>query len=198
MADMAADPAEAFDQLTGAFRRLGISFAVCGSIASSLRSEPRLTRDVDLIAAMELGQIEALAAALREDFYADAALMRDGLERGRAFNLIHYESAYKFDVFPAASEYQRNELRRSTEIEATPFGTVTVRFPVISAEDVVLSKLSWFKQGGCVSEQQWRDVVGVLRVQAGRLDLAYLREWAPKLAISDLFEEALGEAAGMA
>ncbi len=39
-------------------------------------------------------------------------------------------------------------------------------------------------------------VVGVLRVQAGRLDLAYLREWAPKLGVSDLFEEALGEASG--
>ncbi len=145
---------------------------------------------------MELGQIEALAAALRKDFYADAGLVHDGLERGRAFNLIHYESAHKFDVFPAASEYQRNELRRCTEVEAAPLGTVTVRFPVISAEDVVLSKLSWFKQGGCVSEQQWRDVVGVLRVQAVRLDLAYLREWAPKLAASDLFDEALGEASG--
>lgn len=187
------DPTIGFDRLTAVLRQLGIRFAVAGSLASSLRSTPRLTRDIDLIAELTPGQVDTLAAALHNEFYADAGMMREALERGRAFNLMHYGTAYKFDLFPVVTEYQRNELARSREIEAAPFGTTVSRFPLISAEDSVLAKLSWFKQGGCVSEQQWRDVAGVIRVQAGRLDLPYLREWAPRLGIADLLEEALAE-----
>jgi hypothetical protein len=34
---------------------------------------------------------------------------------------------------------------------------------VLSAEDIVLSKLDWFRLGDEQSERQWRDVVGVLK-----------------------------------
>jgi hypothetical protein len=37
---------------------------------------------------------------------------------------------------------------------------------VASPEDTVLAKLEWFRAGGEVSERQWADVVGVLRVKA--------------------------------
>jgi hypothetical protein len=45
---------------------------------------------------------------------------------------------------------------------------------VTSAEDVVLRKLRWFDDGDQVSDRQWRDILAVLRTQAGRLDDAYL------------------------
>jgi hypothetical protein len=50
-----------------------------------------------------------------------------------------------------------------------------------------------FRDGGGVSERQWNDVVGVLRVQRG-LDLAFLRQWAARLEVTDLLERALLEA----
>ena len=60
-----------------------------------------------------------------------------------------------------------------------------------SAEDVILAKLSWFRKGGEVSEKQWRDVLGILRVQRGRLDADYLRSMAESLGLSDLLDRAL-------
>jgi hypothetical protein len=48
--------------------------------------------------------------------------------------------------------------------------------------------------GSEVSERQWRDVLGVLKVQAERLDLAYLRRWAAALGVADLLEQALSQA----
>jgi len=65
---------------------------------------------------------------------------------------------------------------------------------VATAEDTILAKLEWYRMGGDVSEQQWRDVLGVMKVQADRLDLAYLRQWAAQLNISDLLERAIKEA----
>ena len=65
---------------------------------------------------------------------------------------------------------------------------------VASAEDTVLAKLDWYRAGGEVSEQQWRDVIGLLQVQGDRLDRDYLRSIAPSLQVSELLERALAEA----
>lgn len=62
-----------------------------------------------------------------------------------------------------------------------------------SPEDVILSKLEWFRMGGEVSERQWRDILGVLKTREGELDLNYLHKWASELKVHDLLERALKE-----
>ena len=63
-----------------------------------------------------------------------------------------------------------------------------------SPEDTVLAKLEWYRKGGEVSDRQWRDLLGVLKVQAGTLDRAYLDQWAGELGVADLLPRALEEA----
>jgi hypothetical protein len=63
-----------------------------------------------------------------------------------------------------------------------------------SPEDLILSKLERYCLGGEVSESQWRDVIGVLKVCAGELDLDSLHRWAAELGVADLLERALKEA----
>jgi hypothetical protein len=65
---------------------------------------------------------------------------------------------------------------------------------VQAPEDAVLSKLDWYRRGGEVSENQWRDVLGMLRQQAERLDVGYLRMWAGELGVADLLDRACREA----
>jgi hypothetical protein len=58
----------------------------------------------------------------------------------------------------------------------------------------VLQKLWWFRQGNEVSEHQWRDALGILKVKADQLDYDYLKHWAARLAVSDLLEKAFDDA----
>lgn len=65
---------------------------------------------------------------------------------------------------------------------------------VATPKETLLAKLEWYRNGGEVSERQWRDVLGIMMVQGNKLDLAYLRQWAKELKVSDLLERALLDA----
>lgn len=84
------------------------------------------------------------------------------------------------------------ERRRTSVIATGPEQNVYVTSP----EDVILSKLEWYRMGGEVSDRQRRDThfgVGVLKTRAGELDLTYLRKWAGELKVTGLLERALKE-----
>jgi hypothetical protein len=98
----------------------------------------------------------------------------------------------KIDVFPMKREiYQLEEMQRRVRKPLTPRGETETW--LASPEDTVLSKLDWYRLGGGVSDRQWGDVLGVIKVQGGSLNLDYLRQWAAHLRLSDLPERALRE-----
>jgi hypothetical protein len=94
-------------------------------------------------------------------------------------------------LFPKARPFDRIHFQRrveqlfATNPEQKAFMT--------TAEDIILAKLEWYRLGNEISDRQWRDILGVLKVQAGRLDLDYLRQWAAELNVADLLERALIE-----
>ncbi len=152
------------------------------------------TADIDIVAVIGPEHADPLVEELGSDFYVDADQIRSALEHGRSFNLIHFQSGFKFDIFPlAADPYQLAQFGRRRHETCSLFGGEPIEFTVATAEDVILSKLRWYRHGGEVSEQQWNDVLGVVAVQRGRLDLDYLRQWARRLKVSDLLEQALAE-----
>jgi hypothetical protein len=59
-------------------------------------------------------------------------------------------------------------------------------------EDVVLQKLVLGR--GSQPEKQWRDVLGVLKLQGDRLDFSYLWRWADELGLAEALDQALREA----
>jgi len=86
--------------------------------------------------------------------------------------------------------FDASEFARRRSVEVRPGRRLFVKSP----EDTVLRKLLWYRQGGEVSERQWRDVVEVLRQSRAVLDVAYLDAWAGRLGVEGLLERARGEA----
>jgi hypothetical protein len=44
-----------------------------------------------------------------------------------------------------------------------------------------------------VSDRQWSDVIGLLRMHAATIDVAYLKQWAHALGLDDATKRALSE-----
>ena len=173
--------------------RLGIAYHLGGSFASSIHGVPRQTRDADLVADVRVQHVEGLVRLLGDAFYVDGAMIAEAISRRSSFNLVHFESGFKVDVFVLGQDpFDLEEFRRRqpTRLVQEPPRDVFVKSP----EDTILRKLAWYRLGGQVSERQWLDVVGILKLQAGGLDRAYLDRWARALGVLDLLEGALRQA----
>lgn len=120
--------------------------------------------------------------------------MREALRERPSFNAIHLKSLFKVDFFiTRTGPFDRSEMERAViRMDLVP-GALGVRFK--TAEDVLLRKLLGFREGGETSEQQWKDVLGLLAVQRGSLDEIYLDRWAVEIGVADLLKRARGESA---
>jgi hypothetical protein len=74
------------------------------------------------------------------------------------------------------------------ELQDVHYDGQPVRCPVETAEDILLAKLRWYRQGGEVSERQWTGIHGILAINP-ELDFAY----DARLGVSGLLARALLE-----
>lgn len=184
---------EAVAGLLQALDELGIRYYAGGSVASSIHGIARYTQDVDLVADLQPEQTHGLAARLSSAFYADEGQMRDALRFGRSFNVIHFASGFKIDIFPMQKDaFHAGELSRSERKVWHVDAESSVEIVVASAEDTILEKLIWYKRGGGISDRQWSDVLGIVATRP--VDWAYLRQWAASLGVAELLERVFLEA----
>jgi predicted nucleotidyltransferase len=182
---------QALEPVVQVFEDLGIRYQIGGSVASSAYGIARATLDVDLVADLQELHIPSLVHALHHAYYIDEVRVRDAVCRRSSFNVIHLETMIKVDVFVLKSRpydtaaFARGRMEHLSEDEGVRLHCLA------SPEDVVLNKLDWYRQGGCVSDRQWNDVLGILKVQQLSLDMEYLRHWAEALGLSELLRRAL-------
>ncbi len=176
-----------------AFETLRVPYFLAGSMASSVHGIYRATADADFVAALRPHHAEPLVRLLQPAFYADLEAVRAAIASLRSFNVIHLDSMLKVDVFvPSTAPFHLTQMRRRVLQAAGPESQTT--FYVASPEDTVLAKLQGYRDGGAVSDRQWNDVLGVLKVQGATLDRAYLDQWGRELGLSDLLRRALEDA----
>lgn len=173
---------------------LGVRWVLGGSLASSFAGEPRSTVDIDLAVELDVRSLDGFVAAVQDDYYISTAMASDAIERSSSFNLLHYASGEKVDVFALGDDLlDRRQIERRVQVGVDVGDGRLVRLWVGAPDDQVLRKLSWFRAGGHVSERQWRDVVSILRVQGTRIDRDELRLVATQLHLDDLVERAIAE-----
>lgn len=190
---MIPEPVAVTLRVTSVLESLGVSYAISGSLASALYGVARATQDVDIIADLQPAHVRSMVDRLIGEFYIDDEIAaREVVHRG-SFNLIHRESMFKVDIFVARNHpldkavlarARRQVLHTEPEVSAS----------LISPEDAIVAKLLWYRQGREVSDRQWRDIVGMLRVLGNSMDRTYLKQFAQQMGVSDLLQKAEAEA----
>ena len=173
------------DVLRDVSRRLdsaGIAYMLTGSMAMNYYAQPRMTRDIDLVVALEGFQPESFVRLFEPDYYVDSQAVAKAIAQRSMFNLIHNGAVIKVDcIVLKKNPYRQEEFERRKQIQLADFQTW-----IVSREDLILSKLDWAKDSG--SELQLRDVSNLLTAGC---DQAYLRSRAEMLGVDQLLGEVL-------
>ena len=173
--------------------QLNVPYYIGGSIASSVYGISRATMDVDLVSELKSDQVQFLVQALQKDYFIDENMILDAIKNKSSFNLIHLSTMIKIDVFISSGRmFDKSAFSRRKQDKLSE-DSDSVQVFLCSAEDIILSKLEWYKSGGSVSDRQWKDILGVIKVQGELLDKRYLLKWAEKLGMEDLLEKAFTE-----
>ncbi len=174
------------------FDQLGIEYYIGGSVGSSTYGIPRATFDVDLIADLRQEHVRSFVKGLETEYYVDEDMIQDAIMHQSSFNIIYLDSMLKVDVFlPKARPFDQEEYRR---VQQEVLVNGTRPFKIASAEDTLLHKLEWYRMGNEISDRQWNDILGILKVRGTMLDMGYLRTWAFQLRVTDLLDRALVDA----
>ena len=177
-------------QVARVLEEQNITYVLVGSLASSMHGMYRSTADIDLLADIKPEHVRPLLDALNKSFYVDDHAMMQAVEQRRSFNAIHFDSVFKVDIFiPKGDDFGMKQLERRQLRKIAPESEQFVY--VATAEDTILAKLRWYRDGGEVSSTQWSDVLGILGVTDSSLEFDYLREWSGRLGVRDLLDRAL-------
>ncbi len=184
---------QVLERLAEVFDALGIPYAIGGSIASSVYGTVRFTRDADIAVLPFAAAADRFYAMLKDEFYVSEEAMQQALSCCGSFNIIHFETAFKIDLFLLGpSEFEQQLLVRSRVVRLgeTPESDLCC----VSPEDVILLKLRRLNESDAFDESQWEDILGVLAIQGQALDFGRLNEDARIRGVEDLLERAIAEA----
>ena len=170
--------------------RLGVPYMITGATAAILYGQPRLTNDIDVVLELQRDDIARLRAAFPEaEFYVPPVEVIEvelGRSRRAHFNLIHFDSGYKADFYPAGTDpLHRWAMPRRRRL---PHGAGQIQ--VAPPEYVILRKLEYFREGG--SSKHRTDIQTILAVSAAEIDRPALSMWVARLGLVSVWQEITG------
>ncbi len=175
-----------------AFECLGIRYYLSGSIACSVYGLPRGAQDIDFVADIQVEHVCPLREHLQAAYTINEQALRDAIAQRSALSLLHLSSLVKVDIMlPRGTAFDTLVAQRAQQLSLLEgYQPIWIASP----EDLTLMRLEWYRDCGATADDQWNDILGVLKVQAPTLDLQYLRRVAHTLNVSDVVEQALIDA----
>ena len=175
---------ELLQKIVEVFESLKISYLVTGSVAAMAYGEPRLTNDIDIVAAIDEIHVTGLIKAFPlDEFYISEEMIREAIHHHGQFNIIHPASGLKVDVF----------IKQDTPFDISRFGRLHRVYPAESypanfaaPEDVIIKKMEYYKGGS--SEKHLRDIASILKISGEIIDRGYITEWARRLGLIEIWE----------
>lgn len=166
---------ELLKQITEILNKLSIPFLITGSIAYSVYSIPRATRDIDIILEISEYHVFKFIEAIQNNYYYSESTIRQEVKRKGMFNIIDLASGYKIDLIVLSDDsFEQAKFNHRKSISV--FG---IEVPLISPEDLILSKLRWIQE--LESELHKRDIQALLKNPD--LDIKYIKSWCVKLQL---------------
>lgn len=163
--------------VTRRLEEAGLDYMLTGSMALNHYAQPRMTRDIDIVLALLLKDLETLPKIFGEDFYFSPDAAREAVLHQSCFNVIHNDSLIKVDfMIRKREDYRLVEFERRQRIEVQGSSLW-----IVSKEDLILSKLDWARQSQ--SDRQLSDVENLLATGA---DKEYLKTWSQELNLTDM------------
>ncbi|MEW6009500.1 MAG: hypothetical protein AB1629_07705 [Candidatus Omnitrophota bacterium] len=146
--------------------------------------EPRLTNDIDIVAAIGEHHILDLIAAFPEgEFFISEGMIREAIRHYGQFNIIHPSSGLKVDVMiKQNTPFDISRFKRARSIH--PAESYQANFS--APEDVIIKKMEYYKEGG--SEKHLRDITGILKVSGEIVDRDYISDWSQRLGLTEIWD----------
>jgi len=165
--------------VTGALEQAGIPYMITGSYASNFYGVPRATNDIDIVIAATPEQLKALIQQLRSNnYYAQVEDALDAWRHHSVFNAMDTSMVWKIDfIMRKPGTFSQEAFRRRTQGE---IAGIPVR--ISTAEDLIIAKLDWAKEGE--SHRQLEDIASVLKVRGELLNREYIERWVSELALT--------------
>lgn len=177
------DQADLLRHLVDALESLGIPYMIGGAQAAMYYGEPRLTRDIDVVAEIDAAQVPGLLERFPAgEFYLSEDSVREAIQERGQFNIIHPASGLKIDVIlPKRTPYDLVQFSRRERHALVEGRDAYFARP----EDVILYKMLYFREGG--SDRHVRDILGILRVSGHEIDMSYIADWAARLGLAEVW-----------
>ena len=181
------EPSELLRKFVEVLDKLGIRYRVVGSVASTTYGDPRMTNDIDVVVDLPLEAVDSFCRCFPpEEYYCYQNAILEAVRERRQFNIIHYESGFKIDVFiPAQGPSHEAFLARGKQVTLLPGFDAWFASP----EDVILKKLEYYREGG--SDKHVSDISGIMKVQGDRVDRAFIASSAERLGLAETWSDVL-------
>ena len=167
--------ASLLEEVSLALNNANIPYMVSGSMAMTLYTIPRMTRDIDIVVALQKEDIDKFYEIFAGHAYIDKLTVEEEVKRRGMFYIIDHRTGYKVDfILKKSNDYRETEFQRRQL--TTAFG-----FPmwVVSVEDLIISKIIWIQE--YQSDRQIDDIRNLLLNE--NADKIYIKSWCNKLQL---------------